>query len=301
MKIRPIQLRRSWLFVGATNEKDIQASFQSEADVCILEFEDFCSPKDRPKGRKLLPNILKKWKECGKVAAVRINPLETNDGLKDLDASITKNLDVILLPKVNTKKQIDLFIKKKREIEKKKNIKNNAIEFIPNIETALGLENIKDILNSKQVKGALVAAEDMATSLGLHDSKSNDMLNFVRKRFHIACKAYNKFSIDMPYTWNNKKELIEEVKYTKSLGMCAKSSVFASHCSTINKILTPSLKDANMAKRIIKEFEKALSRENRQIIFQNRYLEMPAYNLALKTLNRYNEFLRYNQLNENNQ
>ena len=44
------------------------------------------------------------------VAAVRINPLETNDGLKDLDASITKNLDVILLSKVNTKKQIDLFI-----------------------------------------------------------------------------------------------------------------------------------------------------------------------------------------------
>ena len=109
MKLRPLHLRRSWLFVGATNEKDIQASFQSEADVCILEFEDFCSPKDRPKGRKLLPYILKKWKECGKVAAVRINPLETNDGLKDLDASITKNLDVILLPKVNTKKQIDLF------------------------------------------------------------------------------------------------------------------------------------------------------------------------------------------------
>ena len=54
MKIRPIHLRRSWLFVGATNEKDIQASFQSEADVCILDFEDFCSPKDRPKGRKLL-------------------------------------------------------------------------------------------------------------------------------------------------------------------------------------------------------------------------------------------------------
>ena len=51
MKIRPIQLRRSWLFVGATNEKDRQASFQSEADVCILEFEDFCS-QDRPKGRK---------------------------------------------------------------------------------------------------------------------------------------------------------------------------------------------------------------------------------------------------------
>ena len=53
-------------------------------------------------------------------------------------------------------------------MKKKKILKTIAIEFIPNIETALGLENIKDILNFKQVKGALVAAEDMATSLGLH-------------------------------------------------------------------------------------------------------------------------------------
>ena len=101
----------------------------------------------------------------------------------------------------------------------------------------------------------MVAAEDMRTSLGLHDSKSNDMLNFVRKRFHIACKAYNKFSIDMPYTWNNKKELIQEVKYTKSLGI-QKEPVFSSHCSTINKILTPSLKEIIMQKKLLKNLKK---------------------------------------------
>ena len=44
--IRPLHLRRSWLFVGATNEDDIHASFESEADVCILEFEDFCLPEE---------------------------------------------------------------------------------------------------------------------------------------------------------------------------------------------------------------------------------------------------------------
>ena len=117
MKVRPLHLRRSWLFVGATNENDIKHSYKSEADVCILEFEDFCAPKERPLGRKNLPKILEDWKKKGKVTAVRINPLETNDGLKDLNASITKNLDVILLPKVNTKKQIDLFIKKKKKLK----------------------------------------------------------------------------------------------------------------------------------------------------------------------------------------
>ena len=300
MKLRPLHLRRSWLFVGANNKNDIKDSYKSEADVCILEFEDFCSPKDRPLGRKNLPKILEKWKKKGKVTAVRINPLDTNDGLEDLNAAISKNLDVILLPKVNNKKQIEFFLEKKRYIENKKNIKKNRIEFIPNIETAEGLENIKDIINFEQVKGALVASEDMSISLGLLESKNNDMLNFVRKRFHLACSAYKKYSIDMPFTWNNNNELKKELKYIKSLGILAKSSINASHCNIINKALTPTLKEANEASKIIKQFNKILSIGKRQIFFKNHYLELPAYNSASKTLNRYNEFIKYNKLRKNN-
>ena len=93
----------------------------------------------------------------------------------------------------------------------------------------------KDIINFDEVKGALVASEDMAISLGILESKNNDMLNFVRKRFHLACSAYNKYSIDMPFTWNNNNALKEELKYIKNLGILAKSSVNAAHCKIINK------------------------------------------------------------------
>ena len=40
-KIRPIYLRRSWLFVGAATENHIDEANKSPADVCIQEFEDF--------------------------------------------------------------------------------------------------------------------------------------------------------------------------------------------------------------------------------------------------------------------
>ena len=300
MILRPLQLRRSWLFVGAVNKNDINASYKSEADVCILDLEDFCVPKDRDLGRKNIPKILKKWKKASKVTAVRINPLETNDGLKDLDAALSKNLDIILLPKVNNKKQIKIFLEKKKAFEKKKKINNNTIEFIPNIETAEGLENIKDIINFNQVAGALIASEDMAASLGLIESKNNDMLNFVRKRFHLACKAYKKYSIDMPYTWNNKRELNNELKYIKSLGIIAKSSIKADHCKIINKMLCPTRLEANQAKNIIKKFKIAEATGKRQVFYKNHYLELPAYNSALKTLNRYKEFIEYNKLIENN-
>ena len=63
MKIRPLHLRRSWLFVGATNENDIKHSYKSEADVCILEFEDFCCSKRKTIRKKNLPKILKHGKK----------------------------------------------------------------------------------------------------------------------------------------------------------------------------------------------------------------------------------------------
>ena len=72
MKLRPLHLRRSWLFVGATNENDIKHSYKSEADVCILEFEDFCAPKERPLGRKNLPKVLEDWKKKGKAISCLI-------------------------------------------------------------------------------------------------------------------------------------------------------------------------------------------------------------------------------------
>ena len=95
-KIRPIHLRRSWLFVGAATENHIDEANESSADVCIQEFEDFCVPERREFARKIMPEVIATWKKSGKVAAVRINPLEDPDGIKDLRAAISANVDTVL-------------------------------------------------------------------------------------------------------------------------------------------------------------------------------------------------------------
>ena len=297
MNKRPLHLRRSWLFVGATDEKAIRSSFNCKADVCILEFEDFCSPENRPLGRKMLPDILRKWKTLGKVTAVRVNTLEIEDGKKDLEVAISKNLDVLLLPKVNSKKQVDRLLRQKRKIEVKKKISKNKIEFIPNIETALGIININEILNTKFITGALVASEDMGTSLGIKDLKNNEMLNHIRKKFHLACSAFGKTAIDMPYTFNSLEGLIKETKYIKKLGMTAKSTVNYSHCDIINQILTPSISEFKKAEAVIKYFKKAFQNGKRQIYLKGHYLEIPSYISARKISERYKEFLLYDEPN----
>lgn len=293
---RPLNLRRSWLFVGAVNEEDIEASYNSKADVCILDLEDFCIPTKRSQGRKNLQKILRKWRELGKVTAVRINPLETIDGKRDLEAAICKYLDVILLAKVEMKKQINLFIKEKKKNELIKNIKNNYIEFIPNIESALGIENLNNIINSKYVTGALIASEDMALSLGIFDSKENDMLNFARKKFHFSCRSYGKLSIDMPYTRRNVFELKKELNYAKKIGIIAKSTVNASHCKIINETLTPSKKEVLKSIKIKNKFENAIKENKRQVFHNGQYLELPAFKAAVSILNRHYALLSYENL-----
>ena len=295
--IRPLYLRRSWLFVGVTNEDDIHASLSSDADVCILDFEDFCLPKNRPKGRKMLPEILKTWNKLGKVAGVRINPLESKDGLKDLQAAICKDLNIILLPKVEKKKHVETFVKEKKKYELKKNIKKNTIEFFPNIESSLGMENLKDILNSRNINGALVASEDMALSLDLLDVKKNEMLDFIRKRFHLACKAYGKLTIDMPNTWGSVNDLKKELIHIKKLGILAKSTVKASHCKIINTILTPTKLEVSRSINIITRFKKALDKNKSQILYKGHYLELPAFEKANRLLARYKSFIEYDKKN----
>ena len=54
MKVRPLHLSEYLIISMKINEKkDIKHSYKSQADVCILEFEDFCAPKERPLGRKI--------------------------------------------------------------------------------------------------------------------------------------------------------------------------------------------------------------------------------------------------------
>ena len=86
--MRPMQLRRSWLFVGAADKNAILTSYDSGADVCIQEFEDFCLPELRREARLMMPDVLSDWRARKIVATVRINPLEDPDGLRDLDLSL---------------------------------------------------------------------------------------------------------------------------------------------------------------------------------------------------------------------
>ena len=286
--MRPMQLRRSWLFVGAADKNAILTSYDSGADVCIQEFEDFCLPELRREARLMMPDVLSDWRARKIVATVRINPLEDPDGLRDLDAAMRAGVDAILLPKANTTEQIALLQKHINEMEKQCGKTVSSTKIIPNIEQARGLMNATDILSSStQIAGALVASEDMVVSLNAPRKKNSEILNHVRRVFHIACCSVGITSIDMPYTFTDDEGVRQQTMLAKDIGMLAKSTVNAGHCKIINEILTPNERDVENAVEIVSAFEKGRGLGEGQVIHQGTKIEVPIYLNAKQIIERF--------------
>ncbi len=286
--MRPMQLRRSWLFVGAADKNAILTSYDSGADVCIQEFEDFCLPELRHEARLMMPDVLSDWRARKIVATVRINPLEDPDGLRDLDAAMRAGADAILLPKANTTEQIVLLQKHINEMEKQCGKTVSSTKIIPNIEQARGLMNATDILSSStQIAGALVASEDMVVSLNAPRKKNSEILNHVRRVFHIACCSVGITSIDMPYTFTDDEGVRQQTMLAKDIGMLAKSTVNASHCKIINEILTPNERDVENAVEIVSAFEKGRGSGEGQVIHKGTKIEVPIYLNAKQIIERF--------------
>ena len=286
--MRPMALRRSWLFVGAADQAAILASYDSQADACIQEFEDFCVPEMREEARRIMPDVLSDWKARNIVATVRINPLEDADGLKDLEAAMQAGAEAILIPKANRRDQIILLEKHINELEKRFGRTESTTAIIPNIERAKGLVQASDILSaSSQIVGALVASEDMAVSLNAPRQKNSAILNHVRQNFHIACCSAGIVSIDMPYTFTDDEGVIQQTRLARDIGMVSKSTVNAGHCKIINDILSPNDSEVEAAREIVAIFEKAREAGDGQVVHNGTKIELPTYLNARQVIERH--------------
>src|ERR1700694_3748270 len=138
MSRRPASLRRTWLFVAGADLTAQAQALDAGADVVVPDLEDFTPPELRQRGRELVVALMDACRQCGMVAAVRINPLE-GGGQDDLAAVMHGRPDCILLPKTAAAASIATLDLAIMRLEAQLGIAHGHTEIVPNIETAAGL------------------------------------------------------------------------------------------------------------------------------------------------------------------
>ena len=256
------------------------------ADVLIQELEDFTPPERRPEARALAADLNAAWRAAGALAAVRVNPLET-EGHTDLAAIMRGRPDIVMMSKVAEPRQVAALAEAVLRLEYEYGIPARTTEIVPNIESARGLVQTLAIATaSDRVTGVMGSTEDMAADLGAPRTKDAHELAYARQRLHVECVAAGVLSIDCPYTFADAEGCAADTRRARVMGYVAKAAVHPTHVAVINGVMTPSDADVRQARAVVSAFEAARRRGQDRVEVDGLMVEVPTYLSAQRLLAR---------------
>ncbi|MFD3155664.1 HpcH/HpaI aldolase/citrate lyase family protein [Haloimpatiens sp. FM7330] len=278
------KLRRTMLFMPGNNPGMLQNAGILGADSIILDLEDAVSITEKDSARLLVSEAIKNIDYSGVEVVVRVNPLDTEFGPKDIDVIARVKPEVLMIPKATEEqmKQVDEVLNK---IEDEEGFEKGSIKLFALIETAFGLETVYDVIGaSKRVQGVLLGGEDLTSDFGVKRTKKGDEILYARNRVATACRAMKVDAIDTPFTdTNDYKGLEEDTKKAKSLGMTGKSSINPRQIDTIHSVFAPMEEEIKYAVRVLQAKEEAEKEGKGVFALDGKMVDAPVINRAKTT------------------
>lgn len=286
MTIPDPDLRRTWLFGPGADPAVHEAMASSGADALIVDLEDFTPESRREEARRLLPALLRRWRDAGLVTSVRINALD-GEGPADLAAAMPAKPDVIAYPMAATAAQMRALDAAIGEWEERVGVSRGETEILPVCETALGVVDVRAIAGgSARIRCALLGTEDLAADLCAERTADGVELDHARRRFVLECRAAAIEPIDAPYTFGDSDGAAREAAYARRLGYRSKSLVNPEHAAAINAALTPGDAEVRHAEALVAAFEAARSRGEPRALVDGLWVEVPTYRNARRLIER---------------
>ena len=256
---QPIKLRRSMLFVPGSNAAMISNTFIYKPDSIMFDLEDAVALKEKDSARILVAHALQHplYQEIETV--VRVNPLDSEFGLADLNAVVRAGVDVVRMPKTETAQDVIDMDREITEIEKACGREVGSTKMLAAIESPLGITQANQIaMASKRLIGIALGAEDYVRNLKTERSPEGIELLFARCSILQAARAAGIQAFDTVYSnANNEEGFLAEAALIKQLGFDGKSLINPRQIELLHNLFAPTQKDVDQARRIIDAAEEA--------------------------------------------
>lgn len=265
-----MRLRRSMLFVPGNNPAIIRDVHIYKPDAVMFDLEDAIAITEKDAARCLVHNMLKElrdyYKELNIETVVRINGLDTEYGIKDLEAIVVAQPDVIRLPKTETPEDVYAVEREIERIEREAGMEVGTVKIMVAIESPLGAFNAYQIATaSKRLIGMAIGGEDFVTNMKTNRSPEGSELFTARSMIVMAARAAGIAALDTVYSdVNNDEGFLREARLVKQMGFDGKSLIHPKQVELVHGVYTPSEKDIEKAYKIVVATEEAI-RENKGV------------------------------------
>ena len=279
------------MFVPGNNPGMMQDAFIYSPDSIMLDLEDSVTMAEKDAARLLVYNALKTIDYGTTEMVVRINPLNTPYGKKDVEAMVKAGVDVIRMPKTETADEV-------REVEAEILKWEEELgcvgrtKIMAAIESALGIVNAYPIaVASKRMMGIALGAEDYCANLKTQRTQGDNPnfgleLLLARQTIVVAARAAGIDALDTVYSNLDDMETFrKEVELIKTLGFDGKSIINPRQIEIVNEVFAPKQKDIEKALKIIAAIKEAEKKGSGVIAVNGKMVDRPVVIRAERTIN----------------
>ena len=285
------RLRRTMMFVPGNNPGMMQDAFIYGPDSIMLDLEDSVTMAEKDAARLLVYNALKTIDYGTTEMVVRINPLNTPYGKKDVEAMVKAGVHVIRMPKTETADEV-------REVEEEILKWEEELgcvgrtKIMAAIESALGIVNAYPIaIASKRMMGIALGAEDYCANLKTQRTQGDNPnfgleLLLARQTIVVAARAAGIDALDTVYSnLDDMDTFRKEVELIKTLGFDGKSIINPRQIEIVNEVFAPKQKDIEKALKIIAAIKEAEQKGSGVIAVNGKMVDRPVVIRAERTIN----------------
>ena len=247
--------RRSVLYVPASNEKALAKAFGLPCDSVIIDLEDAVAPDAKAASRDRLVHLFAERHRPGQELVIRINALSSEWGAEDFLAARKCRPDAILLPKVETPRDI---LEADDAIDE--DGANPRMALWAMIETPRALLNVGAIAELGGDHGArlscLVAGtNDIAKDTGVHMTPDRRYLAPYLAQIVLAARAGGIDALDgVSNDFRDLNAFARECAEGAAMGFDGKTLIHPAQIEPASRAFAPSATEIAEAKAIVAAF-----------------------------------------------
>ncbi len=275
--------RRSRLYLpGNTPKLAINAGVHSP-DGLILDLEDSVAHAKKGEARILVRNTLLACILYGAERMVRINQVPM--GLEDLKYIVPYNVNLILIPKCESKDHVVQVEDEVKRIQKENNM-DYPVYYMPIIESAMGVLKAYEIATaSDNVVSLAIGLEDYTADLGTQRTKEGRETFFARSQVVNAARAAGIQPIDSVFSDVSDMDALRDVILeSKSLGFDGMGCIHPRQIDVIHRYFAPNEKEIDKAKKIVNAFIEATEKGLGVVSLGSKMIDPPVVKRAERTI-----------------
>lgn len=292
---RKTRTRRSMLFVPGANAAMVNNSFIYPADALMFDLEDSVALREKHAARRLVYHALQHPLYRDVETIVRVNALDSEWGVNDLEAVVRGGADVVRLPKTDTAQDVIDIENEILRIENACGREPGSTGLLAAVESPLGITRAVEIAHaSERLIGIALGAEDYVRNLrterspeGTERSPEGTELLFARCAILQAARSAGIQAFDTVYSdANNEAGFLQEAAHIKQLGFDGKSLINPRQIELLHNLYAPTRKEVAHA-RLVVEAAEAAAREGLGVVSLNgKMVDSPVIERARLVLSR---------------